>query len=727
MEFTGTDRFSLLAKLGEGGMGIVYEAHDRSRDMRVALKTLRRAKPAHLYRFKREFRALSALSHPNIVTLYELSCEAGHWFFTMELIEGKDVLDHVRAGRSMVDPWPAPSLDDLDTRTSELVAGCDHGLAGVLGAPPDQRIDIGGVVDVDELRRVLIQLGRALDALHAAGLVHRDLKPSNVRVTAEGRVVLMDFGIVAEMGQHGHHGQHGQCAAPAADAIMGTPAYMAPEQGEGGQATAATDWYAFGVLLYNALSGRLPYRGAAADIMRAKKERAPLAPGAFVTGVPEDLQRLCMALLARDPADRPEGAAVLRALGATGGPGARLAADRGGAAALFVGRTAELASLRAAHAAARRGAQCAVVRAPSGMGKSRLVEHFLGELRHQDEPPVVLAGRCHERESLPCKALDGVIDSLCQYLLAPGQRDALLPEAAAALARLFPVLLQVVPDAGVAGLAALAGGDPRDLRVQAMNALRAQLTALAGKGPPIIYIDDLQWADADSLELLLYLLRDPACVGLLLVVTLRSEPVDMSPQLDAALDALAGHDHCRFIDMQPLSEDEQRELMMRLSRRRNFHALIDDRLRAESAGHPMFLVELSRYLDEVNTPLAAQQALHLCDVIWRRVSLLPGPARALVEVIAVAGEPLPLRVLAAAAGLSGTDSERAAAGLCAANLARVACASDEPWLDRFHSKVSEAVMERLSADAIRCVHAQLAHALESCAGTSVSMSTAAHH
>jgi eukaryotic-like serine/threonine-protein kinase len=376
--------------------------------------------------------------------------------------------------------------------------------------------------------------------------------------------------------------------------------------------------------------------------------------------------------------------------------------------------------LRAAHAAARGRMQCVVVRGPSGMGRSRLVEQFLGELRHQAEPPVVLTGRCHERESLPCKAFDGVIDSLCQHLmgLTPAQREPLLPAGVEALARLFPVLQQVVPR----GRVAPTGSDPRALRVQATKALRAELSALAGKRTVIVYIDDLQWADADSLWLLLSLLRGPALAGLLLVVTLRSEAVDRSPRLAATMDVLNGHDLCRFIDLQPLSVDEQRELLMRRCRRRSVHALIDDRLRAQSAGHPMFLVELSRYLDEVNTPLAAQQFLHLHDIIWRRVSLLSGPARALVEVIAVAGEPLPLSVLAAAAGLSDTDGERAAAGLCAAHLARVACASGEPWLDHVHGEVREAVMERLPAEAIRCVRVRLAHALESWTGADAPLS-----
>src|SRR5437763_12091833 len=95
-EFVGTERFTLLRRLGTGGMGVVYEAHDRTMDKVVALKTLTRAEAAHIYRFKREFRTLADVSHPNLVTLYELMSDGQHWFFTMELVKGVTFIQHVR-------------------------------------------------------------------------------------------------------------------------------------------------------------------------------------------------------------------------------------------------------------------------------------------------------------------------------------------------------------------------------------------------------------------------------------------------------------------------------------------------------------------------------------------------------------------------------------------------------------------------------------------------------
>ncbi|HKO92780.1 MAG TPA: serine/threonine-protein kinase, partial [Polyangiaceae bacterium] len=198
-------RFSILRRLGEGGMGIVYEAFDDQRKGRVALKTLTHIDAAGVYRLKNEFRALSDVIHPNLVQLYELFAENDAWFFSMELIDGE-----------RFDRWVRPD-----------------------GAVHEQR-----------LRRALPQLVAGVAAIHTAAKLHRDLKPSNVLVTPEGRVVVLDFGLSVdpELGGVGH---------TLADAsISGTPAYMAPEQAAGKTASAASDYYAIGVMLFEALTGR---------------------------------------------------------------------------------------------------------------------------------------------------------------------------------------------------------------------------------------------------------------------------------------------------------------------------------------------------------------------------------------------------------------------------------------------------------------------------------------
>src|SRR6476619_6726274 len=180
VEFRGSERFSLVRRLGEGGMGIVYEAIDRDRGLHVALKTLRETSPDTLLRLKNEFRALHELHHPNLVALGELIEQAGWWFFTMELIDGVDVVRWVR---------PAGRLDEA------------------------------------RLRAVLPQLVGALSALHRVGKVHRDVKPSNVMVTPAGRVVLLDFGLTTRVAVDD---------TLSSGSNVGTTDYMAPEQTAGG-------------------------------------------------------------------------------------------------------------------------------------------------------------------------------------------------------------------------------------------------------------------------------------------------------------------------------------------------------------------------------------------------------------------------------------------------------------------------------------------------------------
>ncbi|HEX4601480.1 MAG TPA: AAA family ATPase, partial [Gemmatimonadales bacterium] len=462
-DFQGTERFAVRRRLGTGGVGAVYEAYDRERAETVALKTLRWQDPTAIYRLKKEFRSLSDVAHPNLVSLYELVAEADTWFYTMELVDGVDFLAHVRpdlqgqpeAARARSHPGPAPDIPRLRAALSQLVAG------------------------------VL--------ALHRAGILHRDLKPSNVLVTRAGRVVILDFGVAAVV-------------APASrrqteEGLWGTAAYMAPEEGDG-QRSPAGDWYAVGVMLYESLTGRLPFLGSALKIMAEKTQQDPPSPSELVPGLPADLVDLCRGLLLRDPAHRP-GDAELRQRSRAGHPTAGAGLARGPWLAPLVGRARELAELRDAFALVKSGPAVALyVHGPSGIGKSALVRQFVDALE-QEGAALVLSGRCYERESVPYKALDGVIDSLSRHLMAlpRAQVDAVLPREVAALTRLFSVLLRVEAF-GDARVGEREPGDPLELRRRGFASLRELFTRLSARAPVVVFIDDLQWADQDSIALL---------------------------------------------------------------------------------------------------------------------------------------------------------------------------------------------------------------------------------
>ena len=293
-DFHGTDRFAVIRRIGAGGMGVVYEAFDRGREARVALKFLPKADPAALYRFKQEFRTVADITHRNLVGLYELFSDHDQWFFTMELIRGVDFLTYIRAPGSV--GLPQPTLD-FKSCSSEDATATMTGVDAAHDPTWTHQLEAsrGGELtheQIERLRSALRQLVEGICALHQLGMLHRDIKPTNVLVTAEPRVVLLDFGLAAEF-------QPRRDRPDNMFDIAGTVPYMSPEQADRRPLTPASDWYNVGAMLYQVLTGRRPFTGSITEIMQAKKERVPPDPRCLAPGVPNDLHELCLALLQR--------------------------------------------------------------------------------------------------------------------------------------------------------------------------------------------------------------------------------------------------------------------------------------------------------------------------------------------------------------------------------------------------------------------------------------------
>ena len=161
---------------------MVYEAHDRERDTVVALKALKKTDGIALYWFKREFRTLADLTHPNLVTLYELISDSDQWFLAMELVRGVDFLSYVLRPDKPSSLGDSSPLENSNAATVTSLADSDHGRS------PLPRKQISGTLDPDRLRSGLQQLAEGVSFLHRNGILHRDIKPSNVLVTDEGRV-----------------------------------------------------------------------------------------------------------------------------------------------------------------------------------------------------------------------------------------------------------------------------------------------------------------------------------------------------------------------------------------------------------------------------------------------------------------------------------------------------------------------------------------------------------
>jgi eukaryotic-like serine/threonine-protein kinase len=700
-EFAGSSRFTLRRRLGAGGMGEVYEAYDEELQHTVALKTLLRVEPAAIYRFKREFRALAEVTHPNLVSLYELIGEGDSWFFTMELVEGAGFLEYVRE-----DGHGGPGAATLRSQTPTAWASPEGGADTAVRPDTDEVPREAGAVPLSpsrlpRLRAALRQLACGVQALHQLGRLHRDLKPSNVLVTSEGRVVILDFGLISETARQ---------AEDASLVVAGTPAYMSPEQGSGQELTEASDWYSVGVMLYEALTGQPPFKGSFGRMVVDKLHSEPLAPSASVPGLPADLDALCRDLLRRDPHRRPGGLAVLERLGATTAE-SRAAALASAVARQgpFVGREKPLSVLNEAFAATRGGRTVsAFVHGVSGIGKTALVRHFTDEL-HQHGSAVVLAGRCFERESVPYKALDGVVDSLSRYLLSLSatRAQALMPRNASTLARLFPVLGQVeaIIDAPHQELPV---ADPQEARRRAFGSLTELLSNIADRLPVVLHIDDLQWADADSLALLEGLLGSSERTALLLVASFRREEVDSKPFLRSLLAGIDG-DRRREVVVDSLTAEEARELARELLRSddlANADELVESVVH-EAEGSPFFVEQLSRH---ALTRQEAGGGTALAEMLAARIALLPEGSREMLETLAVAGRPLDARVLHGAARLEGDDRPLLAA-LRTAQLVRASGTARQ--VELYHDRLRETFASLLSPEASRRIHLSLARTLES--------------
>ena len=792
--FAGTERYEVRRILGAGGMGVVYEVFDSRRGTTLALKTLRRLDPAAVYRFKREFRSLARTSHPNLVQLFELVVEPGRCFFTMELVGGVDFLRYV--GHAT---WPGadtqtgtPSLAGFDleapppvrrSRRAEADAN-DQTRFFVMPAAED-RDDIAGhpltpmpsmwddtvpralplparmrsselLANLDEarLRHALRQLTEGVGALHAIGCLHRDIKPSNVLVTHEGRLVLLDLGLVTWINP---------AEASFERYVAGTAAYMSPEQAVARPLTEAADWYSVGVMLYEGLTGTRPYRGKFDEIVQAKQTQRPVPPSELVSDVPADLEELCLELLQFDPKKRPTGSEILRRLGTPGlpeDPATRSVAFAPSVSlqapgSSFVGREAQLEQLQSAYKrAASDGRTVAVhLNGPSGMGKSALLRHFLDEVSFGRDGAVVLAATCYERESVPFKAVDGLIDALSRYLraLPKGRADALLPLGIDALARVFPVLKQVEAVSNAASKRP-AAPDLHEVRRRAFVALRELLGRIGSRRPLLLCVDDLQWGDMDSVHLLLDLLRPPNPPALLLITSYRGADVETNPHLELlrrahGLHGIAlssggfsavGPDDLQApveipgtevieVEVGPLGLEQAADLASRLlgdsldessdARRAQAEAVA-----VEARGNPFFVRELVRWVREHEADLTGLQStdgarasaparVRLEAVLESRLTQLSQEERTMLETVAVAGRPLARGILERAANL-GVRGHAALDVLRGRQLVRVRSSSGEESIEPYHDRIRVTLLEGMKQYRLRECHLRLALAME---------------
>lgn len=659
---TRIGRFALTRALGEGAVGTVYEAVDTRSGETVALKVLRRGRRGGDRIFKRELGAIGDVSSPNLVKIYELGRDGDLYFIAMELVEGRDFVQHVR--------------DDGE-----------NGAAGRFGR-----------VDFDALRDALKQLVGGLSALHRAGKVHRDVKPSNVLVTPEGRVVLLDFGLVGAFGDphklestlHGH--------------VVGTPAYMAPEQFRAEAPIPASDWYAVGGMLFHALVGYPPFGNGPPDALKsAKTSGIRPVPSQMVPDVPPDLDTLCTSLLDPDPEGRPTADEILALLGHA--PDDRRVAVTVHPDAPFVGRHAELARLEQAMAASSESCVVVTVSGPVGVGKTALVRSFLATLRARN--CALLSVRCHERDRTTYKTIDRLIDELVRFLqrLPAISAMRLMPRHVHDLAEFFPSLRRL--DAVMMTPGAVASNVSRfELRRRATVALGELLGRISDSQPLVVWIDDVQWSDLESLFLLRGILHAKDAPRGLFVASHNADPISTERVLGRLFAVERGTPRVLFdrIELGPLPFADAVNLAVRRVSDRE----CAEQIARDTGGNPLLISTVASHVEEVGRGLSSERPV--AETLQAMLRGLSNPARDFVRVLSIARTALPLRVLKRTLDVR-RSAEPFVGELRGLRFIRTQGGSLDSWVEIAHERIREAVLSDLGRPDRLALHGMLGRAL----------------
>jgi serine/threonine protein kinase/tetratricopeptide (TPR) repeat protein len=649
------DRYQIVGELGRGGMGVVYLGRDLWRDMSVAIKLCGREDANAMLWFKREFRVVASLRHPHLVELFELVAHERSYYFTMEHVAG-------------IDPrrWTRP---EADTRTEDQH---ETSTLAPLRPPPATTSAAGSQfpIDFSRVRAVLAQLAEGLAFLHGRGVIHRDIKPSNVLV-ANGSVKLLDFGLALD--RQRIDGER----ARESNRLVGTPAYMAPEYLAQQTVTPAMDIFSLGVLACELVTGISPLKGI--DLSSRPD-------------VPPDLEQLILQMIDTNPSRRPtalEVATVLLGSMTMTRPSRRI--ER------FVGRPGEIERITRVVADPAPRARVVVVRGPSGVGKTALVDEAIGRARIAGVlPELGWRGRCHERELVPYRAFDFIIDDLAAELIRVPELAATI-EHAGALARGFPSLAPALPATAMAD----AAGDLRVERERALLAMTRLFELAIADQRAVVTIDDLQWADEDSIELLSTIVSRMAR-ALTIVATWTDGDSASNERLAAILERLGSA--VDVIALAPLGNVELAEIVAAAAPA----APIED-VRAAIA-----IAEGSPYLAElIARELAETGAVERSGAEARLLGRLAADERSIVELVAIALSGTTFEELRSLTDLPSSTLTRELRSLEDARVLKLSpSTSGESIYTCYHQRLRDAAHDAIATDVRRGLHLRVAEYTE---------------
>jgi len=643
-------RYQVLEVIGRGGMGEVCLADDVMLDRKVALKFVTApGETGDLEQLLGEARVAAALDHPFICSIYEVTTLNRRACIVMEYVRGESLERRLR----------------------------------------------GGPLPLGEALRVAEEIAEALDAAHKRRVVHRDLKPANVMLTEDGHVKVMDFGLAARLPHSDDVDQAMTVAiAPTQGVVTGTPAYMAPEQVRGEPADRRSDIFAFGILLYELVSGTNPFQRAGIEATFVAILREP--PAALRDqrpAMPPALDALVTRLLAKDPAARPQSFAdvrgILRQLSGDLSSSTSLApaaiVDRPAHDGGFrlIGREAERAQLLQIMQEARSGCGSLILlQGDAGVGKTRLAEEALVMARRLGCQTLV--GRCHEQQGTPALiAYTEVLEEASRLMPASAFRQAIIASAPE-LAKLMPELHRLFPDMPPPLQL------PPELRQRYLfTSVREFLTRCSRFMPLVIFIDDLQWADESTLQLTQHLAQKLASLPIVIIAAyrevdappvaesksgihrlldrVRGQPRDVfTPQaIKAALDQLVGQRHAQAIVLRQFTHADVQNALASLGKPHPPARLVTA-FADRTGGNPFFVAELFRHLKDEGRLFGARNEwvrdLDLNDVelpdtvrvvLERRMTRVSSDTQDLLSAAAVLGHRFEPDLLEEVAGVDG--------------------------------------------------------------------------
>ena len=677
-------RYQVKRFLGEGGKKKVYLAHDTllDRDVAFALIKTDGLDDAGRMRIRREAQAMGRLgAHPHIVSVFDLGEEPGG-------------------------PWseaqgrPSETSHGQPFLVTELMGGGD--VEGLIEKAPEHRVPLV------QLLAIAQAVCRGLAFAHAQGIVHRDLKPGNVWLTADGTAKLGDFGLAVAL-DRSRLTQVGM--------MVGTVSYMPPEQALGGETSPQADLYSLGAMLYELVTGRPPFLSDnPTAVITQHLNTAPVAPSWLTDACPPALEELILRLLAKRPEDRPASAEVVLAALAQIDPAERSASHSEAGAnplarlaqGVFVGREQELSRLRQVcdAAFAGRGGMVLLVGEP-GIGKTRTAQELETYARMRGAQ--VLWGLSYENAGAPPYWPWIQIGRTWGATNDQAQIQQTLGSMAGELVRLFPELRRLPGFSEPAPVT-----DPETAQFALFDAYTQFIRTLAARGPLLLALDDLHWADKPTLLLLQHLARELSHLRVLVVGTYRDTELSRTHPLSETLAALNREGGFTRLVLRGLSKPEVAGYVQATAGVAPSPALLD-RLFEETEGNPFFLSEVVNLLTQEGT-LTAERVSDIRvpdgvrEALGRRLDRLSEETNALLQVAAIIGREFAYDTLTL---LDEQDEDALLRQIEDALAARVIEELPQAGRYRFtHALMQETLLGELSTTRKVRLHGQVGEALE---------------